>query len=148
MRARQLRMAVVVRIKFWMRNRNEYQLPSDVEQVAEILHAHRASPDSAELDRLKKRSLARFLSHGPRRRSLKTHLAAVLAVVGLVAGSGGALAIAGSGSSNSAAYAQYCPPHFHKKHGKCVRNHKKHHHKKHHEHEKKHDHGHDKKHDH
>jgi hypothetical protein len=49
---------------------------------------------------------------------MRSRIAAVLTVIGLVAGSGGALAVAGGSSGGSASVAQYC----HKKdkeRGKC-----------------------------
>jgi hypothetical protein len=96
-----------------------HQLPHELESVGAILRANRTSPDPLELDRLKQRALARSISRGGKPRSLRAHIATALTVVGLVAGSGGALAVANSdsGSGGGAAFAQYCKKD--KDHGKC-----------------------------
>jgi hypothetical protein len=100
-----------------MHDMNEHHLPDDFEPVESSLRAHRASAEPLELDRLKRRVLRRHVARRGRWAGMRSRVAAVLTVVGLVAGSGGALAVAGGSSGGSASVAQYC--HKDKEHGKC-----------------------------
>jgi hypothetical protein len=85
--------------------------PDDFEPIVSRLLDKSAYTDPLELDRRKRRVLARVNSQGGRRIYMRSRIATILAVAGFAAGSGGALAIASSGSTNaqqSAAIGQYC----------------------------------------
>ena len=73
---------------------HEQRPPEDLEGIASRLREERAQVDELELDRLKRRALARFSAGGRRRGSLRSQLAAVLATLAVVGASGGAIAIA------------------------------------------------------
>lgn len=79
------------------------------------MRANRVAPEQPQLHRLKRRVLARHASRIGKHWTLRRHLVTVLTVVGLVAGSGGALAVAGGSGANSAAVSQYCKDKQHKK---------------------------------
>jgi hypothetical protein len=101
-----------------MRDSSEHPFPEDLDPVEAALRAHRASAEPLELDRLKRRVLTRHIARRGRWAGMRSRIAAVLTVIGLVAGSGGALAVAGGSSGGSAARAQYgCKKD--KDHGKC-----------------------------
>jgi hypothetical protein len=96
-----------------MSDRNCDQLPDDLEQIARHLRAGRAHADPLQLDRLKQRLMAQSESRPRRLTFMKSRIATVLTVLGLVGGTGGALALAGTGSSGGphggAASGQYRP---------------------------------------
>lgn len=94
-------------------DKNHEHLAGDLEWVEERLRADRASADPLQLDQVKRRVMARYESRQRRSMSVKSRLATILTVFGLVGGTGGALAIAGGGLGglihHSAASGQYCP---------------------------------------
>lgn len=110
-----------------MRGPTGHQLPHELEPVATLLRAHRASAEPLELDRIKQRALARRIAVGGRVASLRSHVAAVMTVVLLAAGSGGVLSLASGASGGSAARAQYCRNHDRDRrhhHSYCERRHR------------------------
>jgi hypothetical protein len=93
-----------------MSGRYEERLPEELEPVAERLRAERMEVDPLQLDRLKRRVLARHTSPRGRLSFMKTRIATALTIIGLAAGTGGALAIAAGGHGNGgAANGQYRP---------------------------------------
>jgi hypothetical protein len=114
------------------------EFPDDLEPIVSRLQDKSAYADPLELDRRKRRVLARLNSPGGRRIQMRSRIATILAVAGLAAGSGGALAIASSGSTNaqqSAAMGQYCHKRDRDDCG-CKKGHEcEHHCKKHHKHD-------------
>jgi hypothetical protein len=87
---------------------DEHHFPEDLRPVEASLRAHRASAERVELDQLKRRVLRKHVGRPGRWAGMRSRVAAVLTVIGLIAGSGGALAVAGGSSGGSASVAQYC----------------------------------------
>lgn len=138
-----------------MSPRPEPELPDDLRVVAERLRRERAEASSLELDRVKRRVLARAAAHERRPAVIWSRITAALTTLALLAGAGGAVALSGldshANTQGGAANHQY---HHHKycTHGnpppgkKCKgvgagkghyghKHHKKRHHgKKHHHH--------------
>jgi hypothetical protein len=115
-----------------MSGRHDEQLPPELEPIAARLRAERVEADPLRLDSLKQRLMAKNNSRQGRPTFMKSRIATILTVVGLAAGTGGALAVADHGDhggNDGAANGQYC----NKKgeghgHGKCKGHHKHHHH--------------------
>src|SRR5947209_1104636 len=84
-----------------MSNMNNERLPEDLEGVASLLRSQRAEADPLELDQIKQRAMARASNRNRRFGFVKTRLATVLTVLGLVGGTGGAIAVAGNGNGNN-----------------------------------------------
>jgi hypothetical protein len=84
----------------------------ELEPLEERLRKDRGELSGIELDRIKTGVLARSARQGGRGMALKSRLALVLMVVGLVGTGGGAVIAASGGSSSngSSANSQYCPP--------------------------------------
>jgi hypothetical protein len=96
-----------------MEPRPDKDLPKDLEAVADRLRAARATADPLALDGLKRRVMARADSAHRTGPALRSRIATVLTILGLIGGAGGALAIADSGSGHpavGAAAGQYTPP--------------------------------------
>jgi hypothetical protein len=96
-----------------MRRERTPQLPPELEVVAEQLRAARAKLAPLELDGCKRSLLAKQRRRGRSRAALRTRLATILTIVGLVGSTGGALAIAGTASrhaASDAAAGQYTKP--------------------------------------
>jgi hypothetical protein len=114
----------------------EGRTPSEFDAVAARLQAGRAHADPLQLDQIKQRVIARSLRQHRRLTFMKSRIATVATILGLLGGTGGAIAIAGGGSSSGplggAASGQYCNGKFQNP-GKCKGHHKKHC-KKHHHH--------------
>src|ERR1700744_3254765 len=113
-----------------MQGSDHDEVPGDLEPIVSRLRAERADVSPLELDRIKQRALSRSTTRFGRRTYMKSRIAAILTVLGLVGGTGGAIAIASgggssSGSGNCAAYGQYCPP---MRHCGPHRHHHHHHH--------------------
>jgi hypothetical protein len=96
---------------------NEDRFPDDLEPIAQRLTAGREQ-DPIALDQLKQRLMATGRPRPRRFPLMKSRIATVLTVFGLIGGTGGALALAGTGSSHGvnggAADGQYhhhCPHH-------------------------------------
>ena|SRR5437763_1945988 len=83
-----------------MGKHHEYgqQFPDELKPVVSRLLDKGAYTDPLELDLRKQRLMARINSRGGRRTYMRSRIATVLAVIGLVGGSGGAFALAGGGS--------------------------------------------------
>jgi hypothetical protein len=82
--------------------------------VANRLRAERADVSPWELDQIKQRVLSQSTSRYERRAHRKSRIAAIITVIGLMGGTGGAIAVASSSGSSSgpgsgAASGQYCP---------------------------------------
>jgi hypothetical protein len=87
------------------------EFPDEFAPIVSRLLDKSAHTDPLELDLRKRRVLARLNLHRGRRSYMRSRIATVLAIAGFAAGSGGALALANSGSTNapqSAAMGQYC----------------------------------------
>jgi hypothetical protein len=120
-----------------MSKRNEpgQQFPADLEPIVTRLLDKSTYTDPLNLDFRKQRLLARLNPRGGRRTYMRARIATVLAVIGLVGGSGGAFAVANSGGSSTggAASHQYkCHHHKEERHpnkptGKCDKGHDKKH---------------------
>lgn len=120
---------------------HEHHVPADLQPVVSRLLDKAAYADPLELDRGKQRVLARLRSHRGPRWSLRSRLVTVLAIAGFAASSGGAIALASSGSTGAqggASIGQYCRRHD-RDHGHCEHHpyhcHLKHHDCKHEHHE-------------
>jgi hypothetical protein len=116
----------------------EGRTPDEFDAVAARLQAGRAHADSLQLDQIKQRVIARSFRQQRRLMFMKSRIATFATIVGLLGGTGGAIAIAGGGSSagplGGAAAAQYCNGKFVNP-GRCEGHHKHHHHcRKHHHH--------------
>jgi hypothetical protein len=111
-----------------MNQPEEGRLPDELEGVAARLRADRAQADSLKFDDIKQRVIARCAGTPRRSTFMKSRFATLGTVVALIAGTGGAIAVASGGSSGGplggAANAQYC----HGKPGPCKPPPKKHHH--------------------
>ena len=108
----------------------EGRTPNEFDAVAARLQAGRAHADSLQLDQIKQRVIARSLRQQRRLMFMKSRIATFATILGLLGGTGGAIAIAGGGSSGGplggAASGQYCNGKFHNP-GKCKGHHKHHH---------------------
>jgi hypothetical protein len=102
-----------------MRQSNEERLPAELEEFGQRLSDERPQPSPLELDRIKTRAMtqaSRATSPRMKGRPMKSRLASILVVSGLVVGgTTGVLAATGGvpgsgGSSGSASKTQYCPP--------------------------------------
>jgi hypothetical protein len=102
-----------------MKQPNEERLPAELEEFGQRLRDERPQPSPLELDRIKTRAMtqaSRAASPRMKGRPMKSRLASILVVAGLlVGGTSGVLAATGGipgsgGNSNSAANSQYCPP--------------------------------------
>jgi hypothetical protein len=115
-----------------MAGQYDEHLPNELEPIAARLRAERVEADPLRLDSLKQRLMTKNNSRQGRPTFMKSRIATILTVVGLAAGTGGALAIASEGNhggNGGADHGQYCD----KKgedhdHGKCERHHHHHHH--------------------
>lgn len=89
------------------------RFPSDLEGIAARLREQRVDPDPIALDQLKQRALAQFNAYNGRRTFMRSRLATIMAGLALVAGAGGAVAIAQAGNPanphGGAADTQYKP---------------------------------------
>jgi hypothetical protein len=97
-----------------MSEHHDHQVPDDLEPIVSRLRDKTPYADPLELDRRKQRVLARLRSPRGTRWSFRYRIATILAVVGFAAGSGGAIALATSGSTGmagGAAMGQYCNHH-------------------------------------
>ena len=93
-----------------MNHAYEEHLPDELEFVVDLLRAQRPQADPLQLDQIKQRAIAQ--ADQPRRPLglAKPRIAAILTILGLAAGTGGALAVATSSSPNrGAASGQYKP---------------------------------------
>jgi hypothetical protein len=126
-----------------MKGSEHDEVPDELASVVNRLRAERADVGPLELDQIKQRALSQSTSRYGRRTYMKSRIAAILTVIGLMGGTGGAIAIAsisGSspGSGNGAASGQYCPqmrncrPGHHHHHHHHHRHHHHHHHHHHH----------------
>lgn len=99
-----------------MDNQN-YELPDELRAVENRLRGARAESNPLRMDELKQQVLARSHATFHKGGLIKTRIATLMTVLGLVAGTGGAIAVAGgsstSGPSASAAKGEYCSK------GKC-----------------------------
>ena len=102
-----------------MRQSNEEWLPAELEEFGRRLRDDRPQPSPLELDRIKTRAMtqaSRAASPRMKGTPMKSRLASILVVTGLVVGgTSGVLAATGGvpgsgGSSGSASKTQYCPP--------------------------------------
>lgn len=96
-----------------MDEHHDERLPGELEPIAARLRAERAHADAVRLDELKRRVITRCQSQ-PGRSILKSRIATILTILGIVGGTGGAIAIAHGTSSKGplggAANGQYCGP--------------------------------------
>jgi hypothetical protein len=103
-----------------MNDFNEHRLPDDLRHVGERLRDQRAEATALELDRIKLRAMARVkgaraLTQSGKGHVMKSKLAGVLLVFGMLAGGTGAMAVTGTGpsildvSASSSTNSQYCP---------------------------------------
>lgn len=96
-----------------MKDNSDQQLPPELEPIAARLRAERAASDPFLLDQIKGRVLRRAQSRPQWGiTSVKARFATMFTLLALVGGTGGALAVAGSGGSgqvHSAAVSQYGP---------------------------------------
>lgn len=102
-----------------MRDSSHDEFPPELGRIAARLRNERAVADPLALDQIKGRVLRSARNRPRMAGSLKTRLATGFTLLALVGGSGGALAIAGSGGSGqvkSAASSQYKPPKKHHHH--------------------------------
>jgi hypothetical protein len=119
----------------------EERQPEDLEGIASRLRQERVQVDELELDRLKRRALARFYSGGGRRDWLRSRLAAVVASLAVAGASGGAIAIAqidshpnthgGAASDQYQSPKRTTPKRKTTRKSKCARTHGKRHSRKH-----------------
>lgn len=102
-----------------MTQSNEKSLPAELEQFGQRLRDERPQASPLELDRIKTRAMTqatRAASVRMKGTFMKSRLAGILVVLGLlVGGTSGVLAASGGvpgsgGSSGSAPNNQYCPP--------------------------------------
>jgi hypothetical protein len=94
-----------------MKDLPENNLPPELESVAARLRANRAQSDPLQRDQLKRRLMAGSRRQG-RVTLMKHRLATLLTILGLVGGTGAALAVAGKGNgggNGGAASGQYKP---------------------------------------
>jgi hypothetical protein len=116
---------------------SEKRLPEGLEAIAARLRAERAQGDPLQLDQIKRQVITRCSTTRRRSTFMKSRIATVATILGLLGGTGGAIAIAGGGSSGGpiggAASGQYCNGKFANP-GKCKGHHK-------HKHPCKHKHG-------
>src|SRR4051812_7612729 len=82
------------------------------ERIERRLRTERPELSAIELDQVKQGVVARVMRQGGRGMRMKSRLATMLLIVGLVATGGGAVLAASGGSSSngSSANSQYCPP--------------------------------------
>src|SRR3954452_8911276 len=82
------------------------------ERIEQRLRTERPELSAIELDQVKQGVVARVMRQGGRGMRMKSRLATMLLIVGLVATGGGAVLAASGGSSSngSSANSQYCPP--------------------------------------
>lgn len=112
------------------------RLPGELEGIVARLRSARAQADPLQLDQMKQRALARRGNNG-RWNFMRSRLASLFTVAALIGGTGGAIAVAGQGSSHGenggAAHGQYnngkgCgdthhPSDFHRRHDECKKDH-------------------------
>jgi hypothetical protein len=111
------------------------QFPDELQPVVSRLLDKSAYSDPLDLDLRKQRLMARLNSRGGRRTYMRARIATILAIVGLVGGSGGAFALAGSGGGSSGGVASHvyrCHHHHEERHpnkpgGKCDKGRDHHH---------------------
>jgi hypothetical protein len=101
----------------------EDRIPPELEPTAARLREQRVEADPVTLDQIKLRALASSTSRQGQPSSMKSRLATIVTIVGLMAGTSGAVALGwqgggGNGDGHGAAYGQY-----HDGKG-CGRNHK------------------------
>ena len=95
-----------------MNHKRDEQLPQELGEVAEQLQAGRAELSPLELDRIKVRAMEqsrRSSSRASGAPSLRSRLATIFVLTGLVVSGGTAGVIAGSGGGGSASDNQYRP---------------------------------------
>jgi hypothetical protein len=86
------------------------ELPDDLNEVGERLHAQRYEATGLDLDRIKSRAMAQAASSGRKGSPVRTRsLAAVLTVALMAAGTGGVIAGSSGGSGGNAGGSQYKP---------------------------------------
>ena len=90
---------------------DEDRLPADLRGVAGRLRAERRDPTHLELDRLKRRAMARASATPARGTPVRSRLLAVVLTGGLLIGAtGGVLAASGgNGNNGNSSNSQYCP---------------------------------------
>jgi hypothetical protein len=88
------------------------ELPDDLQAVGDRLRASRPQLDPLALDQVKQQVLARVNTDPRKGASMKARLATIATILGLVGGTSGAIALAGSTSSSgpgsNASASQYC----------------------------------------
>ena len=120
-----------------MNHREDDRLPEELRDVAQRLRAERAELDPLGMDDVKRRVLTRARGEQQGGGYMKSRLATLVTVMALLGGTGGALAVADSGSGDhgqgSAAKGEYWPgkgcgdfKHNHDRDG-CPTPHHKHH---------------------
>jgi hypothetical protein len=87
------------------------QFPAELEPIAERLRQQRATADPLQLDEIKLRARARSVSRGGRTSSIRSRLATIVAVIGLLGGTSGAVAVGwgdnGDGNGHGADHGEY-----------------------------------------
>jgi hypothetical protein len=76
-----------------MSDHDQDQFPAELEPIAARLRQQRAKADPMQLDEIKLRARARSVSRGGRTSSIKSRLATIVAVIGLLGGTSGAVAV-------------------------------------------------------
>jgi hypothetical protein len=76
-----------------MSEHDQDQFPAELEPIAARLRQQRAKADPLQLDEIKLRARARSVSRGGRTSSIRSRLATIVAVIGLLGGTSGAVAV-------------------------------------------------------
>jgi hypothetical protein len=76
-----------------MSDHDQDQFPAELEPIAARLRQQRAKADPLQLDEIKLRARARSVSRGGRTSSIRSRLATIVAVIGLLGGTSGAVAV-------------------------------------------------------
>jgi hypothetical protein len=94
-----------------MKDSEDHEGLDEFEGVISRLRIARAQVDPLELDQIKRRAMRRAQRPQVRTGFMKSRLATMFTLLALVGGTGGAMAVAGSGNSSShgAASAEYKP---------------------------------------
>jgi|GEM_PF-6283784 len=91
---------------------DEQDLPEELREIAGRLRAERAQVDPLRLDEIKRGVIARCAARPRRWAALRTRVATVLTLLGLLGGTGGAFALGSKGAGNGYGYgastAMYC----------------------------------------
>jgi hypothetical protein len=96
-----------------MRDHDEDRIPAELEPVVARLRERRAEADPLQLDQIKLRARARLMSGRRRPSPMRSRLATIVTIIGLVGGTSGAVAVGsqggGDGNGHGADHGQYRP---------------------------------------